>query len=63
MYHRFHKNSKSNIVVIDIDNKQKCFIRSDIYDNISILEWFMKDRVTLKTGVIAVGNSKFSSQE
>ncbi len=63
MYHRFHKNSKSNTVVIDIDNKQKCFIRSDIYDNISILEWFMKDRVTLKTEVIAVGNSKFSSQE
>ncbi len=54
---RFHKNNKQHnlfiIVTINIDNK--CFL--------SILEWFLKDHVTLKTGVMASKNSALWSQE
>ncbi len=35
----------SSTIVFNIDNNQKCF-------SSSILEWFLKDHVTLKTGVM-----------
>jgi len=36
----------------NIDNDKKCFLSSKSIDIISILEWLLKDHVTLKTGVM-----------
>ncbi len=48
MYHGLYKNIKQN-----------CFFEQQI----SIFEWFQKDHVTLKTGVMAAKNSAFPTQD
>ncbi len=48
MQHGFHNNKQHN-----------CSTSST--QHISILEWFIKDHVTLKTGVMAAENSAFAS--
>ncbi len=42
---------KYQVTVFNIDNK-KCFLRTKII----ILQWFLKDQVTLKTEVMAAKN-------
>ncbi len=41
----------SSTTVFNIDNNNK---KKVLEQQISILEWFLKDHVTLKTGVIAI---------
>ncbi len=45
-------NILSSTTVFNIDNNKKCFLW--------ILEWFLKDYMTLKTGVIAAENSSLA---
>ncbi len=47
------KKNLSSTAVFNIDNKHQ----------ISILEWFLKHHVTLKTGVMPADNSALPSQE
>ncbi len=53
MYYSFHKH-----IDIDIDNIKKCF-----FEETSMLQWFLNDNLTLKTGEIIAENSALSSQE
>jgi len=44
-WHVFHKKIYSSTTVFNIDYNHKCFL-------CILLEWFLKDHVTLKTGVM-----------
>ncbi len=47
----------SSTTIYNIDTNNTCFLQ------ISILEWFLKDHVTLKTGVMIAENTPSTSQE
>ncbi len=54
MYPSLHKNGTTVFVII---------IVQFLEEQIIILEWFLKDHVTLNTAVMAAENSALSSQE
>ncbi len=59
MYHGFHKNILSSTTVFNTDNNKKCLFSLFYVYQISILEWFLKDHVTLRNGVMAAENSVY----
>ncbi len=59
LYHVSTKKKLNNTTVFNIDTNKKCFF--DCQSN--ILEWFLKDYVTLKNGVMAAKNSALPLEE
>ncbi len=54
---KYHVSTKiaSKTIVFNIDNNKKCFLSS-------ILEWFLKDHVTLKTNLLWITEIKYILQ-
>ncbi len=50
---------QTSTTVFNSNNDKQMFLEQQII----ILEWFLKDHVTLKTGVMATENSVLPSQE